>query len=252
MSEVPPEVAAELANARLLPEYRQFLTSYPTVTAAVAAAERGEDVVLETDVHLDMVRRVLIEDGTPLVETRVYPPRELHVRLKSAYLNAKDRPAAEKALLNAMPALLPSQARCPAVYAVSEHHGSPMPRFGYAYVIKATMHTWREFEDAVSDTGGVLEDVLCHALDGDTPGLLPDRDVAAHLAHYGLSAPLCKGCDEILTQGHPSWPGVWVYLGGGEQEGVLCPSYTDPYGYGHLSWEPVGGPHVPDLADSGA
>lgn len=238
---MPDEIVELLESPGILPEWERFYRAFPTVTAAVEAAKRGEPVEVFSSEHEHYLLRVIVPDDDPVVETTLYVPYGTRDALWSGLLNSDDQDHTLERIAGALPDLLPDDVRVEGLEYVIEEPppGAPLPRFAYRYRIPAAdLDTWRSHGEASSCFQPLQE-----ALGWMDTGTATHADAVEILRKHGVPAVSCDACGHAVTNRHPAWHGMWVDLI--DECGPVCPAYDDSaLQTGHeLDDIAIGGPH---------
>jgi hypothetical protein len=230
-----------------LPEWETFYRAFPTVTAAVEAARRGETVEVYSSEHELYLLRVILVDAEPVVETVLYVPYGTRDALWSGLLHRDDQEDTIKRITSALPELLPDDVRLDGIDCVVEEppEAARLPRFAYRYRIPASgLERWKSLWEESRRFGPLQEAVswmdtraACHA------------DAVEILRRHGIPAVSCDACGHAVTNRHPAWPGRWVDFMG-DEFGPLCPAWDDSVlqTESELDSLAIGGPHQVDEA----
>jgi DNA-binding HxlR family transcriptional regulator len=224
--------------ASMMPEWREFLTEFPTVDAAVAAAATGRTVELFSDGNAVFRRRVVQAPGGPVVEDRLYPHQGIQDLVATAWLNHPE-PGAEAArqvsafLLSIVPAGTPVDG-----LTVAEEQGSgPVPVFSYRRTAAATgLTSWEDLDEL--NSFGPLHNGMDY-IGGDQVELTDE--IVEGLRRSGMPVRRCDQCGHFVTDRHPAWPGVWVVLE--DEIGPVCSGGEDHGTRNDLFTVAVRGPH---------
>ncbi|MER6445510.1 hypothetical protein [Streptomyces venezuelae] len=240
---VPAEIVELLESEDILPEWDVFYRAFPTVTAAVEAVTRGQEVRLESHEHDLLLLQVVVEDAEPVVMTTLYVPYGTRDALLSGLFNSApaDRDQALATMATVLPELLPDDARIEGVEAVVEPPavGSPVPRFAYRFRTPAHgLTTWSSYYDATLRLSPLRE-----AVAWIDPRVAADAAAVAILRRRDIPATSCAQCGHAVTNQHPAWPGLWVdFIAEG---GPVCENYDDSAlaRDNELDSLAIGGPH---------
>ncbi len=227
-----------VATAPMLPEWRRFLHAYPTVTAAVEAAAAGREVTLFSSEHAPFRRSVVMGADGPVVEDRIYPHMDLQNLIATAWMND---PAPGEEAAHAVEAFLlsivPSGTPLDGLSIVREQGTGPVPVFGYRRAAPAGDLTTWDKADELNAFGPLYRGMQYFS----NERIDATDEVVNDLRRRGLTVRLCSQCRDVITNGHPLWPGVWVALG--EESGPLCHSAVDDDTWDDLYSIAVHGPH---------
>ncbi|MFI8308503.1 hypothetical protein ACIF80_34915 [Streptomyces sp. NPDC085927] len=244
---VPEEIVELLESPYTLPEWERFYRAFPTVTAAVEAAGRGETVEVYSSEHELYQLRVILVDGEPVVETLLYVPYGTRDALWSGLLHSDDQDDALKRITGALPDLLPDDVPLEGVDCVVEAapSGARLPRFAYRYRIPASgLKRWKDqWEEASRFTS------LQEAVSWSDTRAAGHADAVEILRRHGIPAVSCDACGHAVTNRHPAWPGLWVDFMG-DDFGPVCPEWDDSSleTENELDSLAIGGPHQVDEA----
>ncbi|MFB7669649.1 hypothetical protein ACFC1R_38110 [Kitasatospora sp. NPDC056138] len=224
--------------AVMLPEWRDFLTAFPTVPAAVEAAVAGRTVELFSDEHAAFRQRVLQTPDGPVIEARLYPHQGIQDLIATSWLN-HPAPGEETAgqVSGFLLSIVPDGTPLDGLTVIREEGTGLVPVFGYRRAVPAAgLTSWGEVDERT--TFGLLYggmDYINHDRIDVTDEMIED------LCSGGLPVRTCDQCSDFVTDRHPSWPGVWVALG--EETGPLCHSAEDDDTWNDLFTIAVHGPH---------
>ncbi|GGX58964.1 hypothetical protein GCM10010321_89530 [Streptomyces chartreusis] len=244
---VPADIVKLLESPNILPEWAKFYRAYPTVTAAVEAAHRGETAEVFSSEHEHFLLRVITLDGDPVVEVLLYVPHGTRDALWSGLLHSADRQDTLKRLPVVLPQLLPEDVRFEEVDSVVEAPGpgAQLPRFAYRYRVPAAgLDTWKALWDATRQYMPLQEAVGWY----DTRAA-ENEEAVEILRRHGIPAVSCGACGHAVTNRHPAWPGTWVDFDPDEY-GPRCPAWDDSAltAEDDLDNLAIGGPHQVDEA----
>ncbi|WBP91962.1 hypothetical protein [Kitasatospora cathayae] len=222
----------------MLPEWRVFLTAFPTVQAAIEAVSAGRAVEVFSHERAAFRRQVLQGPDGVVVEDRLYPHQWIQCLIATAWLN---HPAPGEETADAIKAFLwsivPDGTDLGGMTVVKEEGTGPVPVFGYCRAVSAERLTaWEEADE--HNAFGLLYKGMTYLSDDRVD--VTDEMVEDLRAH-GLPVRVCGQCEDFVTNRHPSWPGVWVALG--EETGPLCHSAEDARNWDDLFTIAVHGPH---------
>ncbi|MFF2630855.1 hypothetical protein ACFVUN_34470 [Kitasatospora griseola] len=224
----------------MLPEWARFLTDFPTVPAAVKAAVQGHEVMIASSEHTEFRRRVLVTGDGPVIEDTIYPHIELQDVISTAWLNhpAPDHDTAQH-VKEFLLSIVPDGTPVDRITVVQEQGHRPVPLFGYQTTVPADgMDSWAEVD--ARTTFGPLYAAMKY-VSNDRLDLTSAQ--FADLRRRGFAVQACAGCGRYLTNGHPSWPGVWIVLG--EEGGPSCPDADNDGRWNDVYTITVHGPHLP-------
>ncbi|MFE7529417.1 hypothetical protein ACFU7Y_27400 [Kitasatospora sp. NPDC057542] len=226
------------ASDGMLPEWRRFLAAFPTVQAAAEAAAKGREVLLNSHEHADFRRRVLLAANGVIVEDTIYPHMHWQDLIATAWLNhpkpGDDTVEAVKAFLWSV---LPEGSPADGLTVVQEQGVGPVPVFGYRMATAAEGLTdWDEVDER-NDFGPLYLAMKYFSDDR----IDPTPDQIDDFRRRGLPARACSQCGNLVTNGHPDWPGVWVVLG--EEGGPVCPDADNDGHWDDVYTVTVHGPH---------
>ncbi|MFH8385520.1 hypothetical protein ACH4E7_32065 [Kitasatospora sp. NPDC018058] len=230
--------AHALAPDPLLPEWRRFLQAFPDVPAAVAAASAGREVSIFSSEHAPFRRRVVMAADGPVIEDRIYPHQDLRNLVATAWLNHPS-PTEEtaEAVKSFLLSIVPSGTPADGLTVVQEQGTGPVPVFGYLLAVPAEgLTAWEEADER--NSFGPLHEGMRYLSDERIDAT---DEMIEDLRSRGLPVRQCSQCQDLITNGHPMWPGVWVVLR--EETGPLCYSAGDDGTWDDLYTIAVHGPH---------
>jgi hypothetical protein len=195
-----------------------FESRYPTVPAAVAAAEAGEEVSVVFGTIADVRLAVVVGDSGPVLRTTAFPGVELHDLLATAVLNHPEPEQPVAGIVAALAEHLAAFGVFPGVEVVCEPTGGAVPRFGWQASFDAgDLESWEQFW--AMHRRSLMGRVVDLTGWGGATDDLTDGVFGIFQAH-GLTVVRCQVCGHPLTDRHPAWLGVWISID--PERGPVC------------------------------